>query len=160
MAAEHKQPVRGGMAWLTGLAAGATEAIAAKEDAIYPGVVVNAYLETAALRKTVAADEPLDEKFPMRIDRRPGEAFDLELTVWNYYRHPIEGSVAPRLPAGWKASPERSDYRLEPGRFHRRPFRVTIPPTAPAAEYEIGGKTRYRGHPVEEIHTHRVRVVR
>jgi hypothetical protein len=160
VAAEHEQPVRGGMAWVTGLAAGATKTIAAGEDVIYPGVVVNAYLETAALRKTVLADEPLDEKFPMRIDRRPGETFELELTVWDYYRHPIEGTVTPRLPAGWTASPETTDYRLEPGCFHRQRFRVTIPSTASEGEYDVGGQTFYNARPVEEIHSHRVRVIR
>jgi hypothetical protein len=94
----------------------------------------------------------------MRIDRKPGESFDLELTVWNYYRHPIRGTVEPRLPEGWRTSSRSGQYRLEPGGRLRTLFQVTIPRDSRPGVSDVGGYATYRGARVEEIQTSRVRV--
>jgi len=54
----------------------------------------------------------VDEKFRLEIPRKPGESFELELTVWNYYRHPIRGLLSPRLPQGWRPSQDRIPFAV------------------------------------------------
>jgi len=80
--------------------------------------------------------------------------------VWSYYRHPIEGSVTPRLPQGWQAKPGPQAFKVEPGKFQRFVFAVAIPADAPDGVHEVGGQTSYRGATVPEIHPQRVRVTR
>jgi alpha-galactosidase-like protein len=149
------------------MAAQATQILAAIEQPVYPGVVVNAFIgepgEIQQIRAIVpVANEPatsIDDKFRFEIERRPGESFDLELTVSNYYRHPIQGVLSPRLPEGWKAAQGPTNYSLEPGRWQRFLFTIQIPETAKVEEiYEVGGQTLYGGSPVKEIHASRVKL--
>ena len=149
------------------MAAQATQILAAIEQPVYPGVVVNAFIgepgEIQQIRAIVpVANEPatsIDDKFRFEIERRPGESFDLELTVSNYYRHTIQGVLSPRLPEGWKAAQGPTNYSLEPGRWQRFLFTIQIPETAKVEEiYEVGGQTLYGGSPVKEIHASRVKL--
>jgi len=157
-AAAHQGEAAGGLAWAAAKAALATRTIARQEPVLYPGVVVNAYLEPKEIREKTGPKEPLDEQFRFQIEKSPGDAFDIELTVWNYYRHVINGAVSPRLPAGWTVMPEQDSYAIPPGEFHRRVFRVTIPGSAAPGEFEVGGQTEYQRTLVPEIHRQRVRI--
>ena len=160
------RPLIGGNTWAVRQAADAARAIAASERPCYPGAVINAFIgepgEIAKIRAIVPKandySTTIDEKFRFQINRKPGEAFDLELTVWNYYRHPISGTVSPRLPEGWKASQGAVDFSLEPGRFGRALVTVTIPADAKPSVYTVGGQTHYQGQPVKEIHAQRISV--
>ena len=38
----------------------------------------------------------------------------MEITVCNYYRHSVSGTVSPRLPVGWVASPAQASLRCLP----------------------------------------------
>jgi hypothetical protein len=152
--------VAGGLAWASVLAARATSALAGVETPAYPGVVVNAYLEPRSVRQNADPAQPLDEKFPFEIERKAGSSFELELTVWNYYRHPIAGVVEPRLPAGWKATPERTAYAIEPGKFERYVYTVTVPGNTAPGLYPVGGVRNTASQSGNEIHTQRVRVTR
>ena len=100
----------------------------------------------------------IDDKFRFQIDRKAGETFDLELTVSNYYRHKIEGTVAPRLPDGWKAVQGPASYSLEPGRWQRFVFTIQIPESAKPETYSVGGQTQYQGSEIKEIHASRVKL--
>ena len=142
------------------LASIAARQIADVEGVIYPGVVINAYLEPRSVREGADPKQPLDEKFRFEIEKKPGESFELELTVWNYYRHLVEGSVRPRLPQGWQATPGPQAFKVEPGKFQRFVFTVNIHADAPDGVREVGGQTDYRGVQVPEIHAQRVRVTR
>ena len=151
-------------AWM---AAQATQVLAANERPIYPGVVINSFIgepgEIQKIRSIVpVADEPatsIDDKFRFEIERKPGETFELELTVSNYYRHKIQGALSPRLPEGWKAAQGPVNYSLEPGRWQRFLFKVQIPDVAKAEEtYSVGGQTLYQGSEVKEIHASRVKL--
>ena len=151
-------------AWM---AAQATQVLAATEQPIYPGVVVNAFIgepgEIQKIRSIVpVANEPatsIDDKFKFEIERKPGESFELELTVSNYYRHKIQGVLSPRLPEGWKAAQGPTQYSLEPGRWQRFLFSIQVPETAKVEEtYNVGGQTLYGGSPVQEIHASRVKL--
>ncbi len=151
-------------AWM---AAQATQSLAAIEQPMYPGVVVNAFIgepgEIQKIRSIVpVANEPatsIDDKFRFEIERKPGESFELELTVSNYYRHRIQGVLSPRLPEGWKVAQGPTNYSLEPGRWQRVLFTIQIPESAKVEEiYDVGGQTLYQGSPVKEIHASRVKL--
>lgn len=151
-------------AWM---AAQATHVLAAIEQPSYPGAVVNAFIgEPGEIRKirsiVPVANEPatsIDDKFRFEIERKPGESFELELTVSNYYRHRIQGVVSPRLPEGWKAAQAPTNYSIEPGRWQRFLFTIQISETAKVEEtYDVGGQTLYGGSPVQEIHASRVKL--
>ena len=83
-------------AWM---AAQATQVMAATERPMYPGIAINAFIgepgEIQEIRSIVpvANDRAtsIDGKFRFQFDRKPGESFELELTVSNYYRHQIQG---------------------------------------------------------------------
>jgi hypothetical protein len=160
----ERDPRLGRPAWM---AAQATQVLAAIEQPVYPGVVVNAFIgepgEIEKIRAIVpVANEPatsIDDKFRFEIERKPGESFDLELTVSNYYRHSIQGVLSPRLPEGWKATQGPTNYSLGPGRWQRFLFTIQIPETATVEEaYEVGGQTLYGGSPVKELHAPRVKL--
>jgi NPCBM-associated, NEW3 domain of alpha-galactosidase len=151
-------------AWM---AVQATQVLATSEQPIYPGVVINAFIgepgEIQKIRSIVpVANEPgtsIDDKFRFEIDRKPGESFELELTVSNYYRHRIQGVLSPHLPDGWKATQGPVNYSLAPGQWQRFLFTVQIPDTARAEEtYSVGGQTLYQGSEVKEIHASRVKL--
>ncbi len=140
--------------------------MAATEQPMYPGVVVNAFIgepgEIEKIRSIVpVANDPstsIDDKFRFQINRQPGDSFELELTISNYYRHKIQGMLSPRLPEGWKASPGPVDYSLEPGAWQRFVFTVQIPQNAPPETYSVGGQTQYQGKQIKEIHASRVKL--
>lgn len=150
-------------AWM---AAQATQAMAATEQPMYPGVVINAFIgepgEIQKIRSIVpVANDPstsIDDKFRFQIDRQPGDSFELELTVSNYYRHKIQGALSPRLPEGWKASPGPVNYSLEPGAWQRFVFTVQVPQNTPPETYSVGGQTQYQGNQIKEIHASRVKL--
>ena len=158
-AARFKKPASSGLASAAAAAGNAAAIIAAAEAPAYPGVAINAYLEPKSVRDGADPAKPLDEKFAFEITRKPGESFELELTVWDYYRHGIEGVVSPRLPNGWKAAPESAPYAVEPGKFQRFVFTVAIPADA-IGLCPVGAKTIYQGQLVNELHTQRVRVAK
>ncbi|HUW30334.1 MAG TPA: NEW3 domain-containing protein, partial [Planctomycetota bacterium] len=141
-------------------AATAARLVAAAEAVIYPGCVINAYLEPDKVRTGADPTKPLDENFKFQVDKKAGDEFRLELTVWNYYRHDFDGVVEPRLPDGWRCKPGSNEYSVKPGDFARFVFSVTIPAGCAAGEYTVGGKTIYDGTAVTEIHRQRVTVAR
>jgi len=122
--------------------------------------VINAYLEPDKVRTGADPTKPLDENFKFQVDKKAGDEFRLELTVWNYYRHDFDGVVEPRLPDGWRCKPGSNEYSVKPGDFARFVFSVTIPAGCAAGEYTVGGKTIYDGTAVTEIHRQRVTVAR
>jgi len=155
-----------GLAWATKLAADATQALAAAETPCYPGLVINAYIGSTGEIAKIRATKPelnkqetrIDAQFRFQIDAKPGESFELELTVRDFYRHPIKGTVAPRLPGGWKATPAKADYSVQPAEFQRFMFTVTVPADAKPGIYPLGGQTGYQDQTIAEIHTQRVNV--
>ena len=70
----------------------------------------------------------------------PGEAFTLDLTVWNGGPGPLTvRRLQPELPAGWNAAPVDSASRpsgsvIAPGELYLRRFRVTVPADAALTE--------------------------
>jgi NPCBM-associated, NEW3 domain of alpha-galactosidase len=154
------------MGWALWLATQATQGLAAVENPVYPGVVVNAFVgEPGEIRKirsiVPVANDPstsIDDKFRFEIEREAGETFELELTVCNYYRHKIAGTMAPRLPEGWQATPAHVSYSLEPGKRQRFLFSVQIPQGAESQTYPLGGRTQYNGTEIQEIHASRVKL--
>jgi len=154
----QKKSAGSGLAASARAAAYAAKTIAADEQPALPGVVINAYLEPRSVREGADPAKPLDERFAFEIARKPGESFDLELTVWNYYRHPISGEVSPRPPDGWTATPGPAAYSVPPGEFQRFTFTVSIPADAKPGVYTVGGTTAWQNRAAEEIHTQRVKV--
>jgi NPCBM-associated, NEW3 domain of alpha-galactosidase len=101
----------------------------------------------------------IDEKFRFQIARKPGDPFEMELTVLDYYRHPITGTLTPRLPDGWTASPASASYGVEPGKWQRFNFKVTIPGDAEAGTLvNVGAQTAYQGATIQEIHPSRIQL--
>ncbi len=151
----------------TWLAVQATQRLAASEKPTYPGVVINTFIgepgEIGKIRSIVpVANDPatsIDDKFRFQIDRKSGESFQMELTISNYYRDKIEGVLTPRVPEGWRAAPASATYSLAPGRSQRFLFDVKIPEAVQAETYSAGGKTRFNGTDVNEIHSSRVKVM-
>ena len=160
------RPLIAGNTWAVELAAEAVKTIAAIEPPCYPGAVVDAFIGEPGEVARIRAIQPkerdysttIDEKFRFQIDRKPGDSFDLELTVWNFYRHTIAGTVRPRLPEGWQASRQAIDFSLEPGTRERALLSVTISPGTRPGVHSVGGTTILNGRTVAEIHPQRVNV--
>jgi len=144
--------------WAASQAASATTSLAATETPAYPGLTIDAFLEPKKVRDNADPKQPVDERFPLEIAKKPGDAFDLELTVWNFYRHALSGTLSPRLPQGWTSATPDAAFNVEPGKFARFVFSVRVAADAKADLFSIGGKTLYRGQTVTEIHPQRVRV--
>ncbi|HET7238351.1 MAG TPA: hypothetical protein VFI76_04955, partial [Terrimicrobiaceae bacterium] len=152
------------MGWALSLAAQATQDIASVETVAIPGLVINTFIgtpgEIQGIRSTVPVRDQrstsIDDKFRFEIDRRPGETFEMEITVCNYYRHSISGTVSPRLPVGWVASPGQASYSVAAGQRQRFIFTIGIPPSVGGQKYFVGGKTQYNGQEVREIHASRI----
>lgn len=146
------------------LAAKATASMAGSEAPLYPGVAIDAMIgepgEIEKIRAIVpVANKPettIDEKFRFQIDRKPGDSFELELTIRNYYHHRIDGSVTPRAPDSWQASPTSANYSVEPGKWQRFLFNVSIPTDAKKGVISVGGQTPYSGATVQELHPGRI----
>jgi len=153
-----QKPDAPGLTWATLQAATAARALAANEELDYPGVVVNAFLDPKTIRALDPNKELIDAKFALEAAKKPGETFDLELTVWDFYRHPIKGTVSPRLPTGWKAVPESVPFSAEPGQFQCFIFTVTVPTDVKGGVQTVGGRTTYQGREISEIHAQRIRV--
>ena len=167
--AEHLAQIAGHdptMAWPALLAAKMTEALAEAEEPCYPGAVINAYIgepgEIAKIRATVPVagknETSVDNQFRFQIARKPGDTFELELTVYDYFRHNFSGTLTPRLPAGWQASPASAAYSVEPGQLQRFKFTVTIPADAKPGIIPVGGQTTYNGATVQELHPQRIQL--
>ena len=152
------------MGWALSLAAQATQQIVPVETLAYPGVVVNTFIGTPGEIQAIRSITPvrdqmstsIDDKFRFEIDRMPGQTFEMEITVCNYYRHSISGTVSPRLPVGWVASPAQASYSVAAGQRQRFLFTVAIPQSVGGQKYSVGGKTQYNGQEVREIHTSRI----
>ena len=162
---EHQGPaLASGLSWATRLVADATAALAAEEKPAYPGVAAVAFVAppggAAKIRATMPVrnkrETAIDPQFQFRLPRKPGESFDLELTTWNFYSHPIEGVMTPRLPEGWTTAEGPLKFLLEPGRFVRHVFTVTIPASPARGTFSIGGTIRFGGQLLPEIHASRV----
>ena len=159
-------PSSDGNAWPPAVALAAVKGLAQAEQPCYPGVVIDAFIgepgEVAKIRAVVPKlndyTTTIDEKFRFQIDRKAGDSFDLELTVWDEYRHPIEGVLRPRLPEGWTADRAEIPFDVKPGEFQRTLLTVTIAAGARGGLYTVGGQTVYRGQTVQEIHPERIRV--
>ncbi len=153
-------------AWALALAARATEHLAAAEAPMFPGVAVSVFIGEPGEIAKVRSIEPvkdkretsIDDHFRFQIDRKAGESFEAELTVTNYYKHKIEGKVAPRLPEGWTAQEGAQPYALEPGQRARFVFTVDIPKGAKRGVHAVGGATEYNDRSVQEIHPSRVKL--
>jgi hypothetical protein len=154
------------MAWPLVLAARATQAIASAEAPVYPGVTVSAFIGEPGEIERIRAIIPeknkretsIDDKFRFEIERKPGDPFEIELTVSNYTNHKIEGKMEPRLPQGWKVKEGSQSYSLEPGQRARFVFHVEIPQGTKSDTYSVGGVTRYQGREISEIHPSRVKL--
>jgi hypothetical protein len=152
------------MGWAFSLAAQATQDITVVERLTYPGVVINTFIgtpgEIQGIRSTTPARDQMstsiDDKFRFEIDRMPGQTFEMEMTVCNYYRHGIAGTVSPRLPVGWVASPAQASYSVAAGQRQRFMFTIAVPQSVGAQQYLVGGKTQYNGEEVREIHASRI----
>ncbi len=152
------------MGWALSLAAQATQDITSVETVAIPGLVINTFIgtpgEIQGIRSTVPVRDQrstsIDDKFRFEIDRRPGETFEMEITVCNYYRHSVSGTVSPRLPVGWVASPGQASYSVAAGQRQRFMFTIAIPPSVGGQKYSVGGKTQYSGQEVREIHASRI----
>ena len=152
------------MGWALSLAAQATQQIVPVETLAYPGVVVNTFIGTPGEIQAIRSITPvrdqmstsIDDKFRFEIDRMPGQTFEMEITVCNYYRHSISGTVSPRLPVGWVASPAQASYSVAAGQRQRFMFTIAIPQSVGGQKYSVGGKTQYNGQEVREIHASRI----
>jgi hypothetical protein len=152
------------MGWALSLAAQATQDIVPVEALAYPGVVINTFIGTPGEIQGIRSITPardqmstsIDDKFRFEIDRLPGQTFEIEITVCNYYRHSVSGTVSPRLPLGWVASPGQASYSVPAGQRQRFMFTVAIPQSVGGQKYFVGGKTQYNGQEVREIHTARI----
>ncbi len=80
----------------------------------------------------------------------------MEITVCNYYRHGVSGTVSPRLPVGWVASPAQASYSVSAGQRQRFMFTVGTPQSVGSQKYFVGGKTQYNGQEIREIHPSRI----
>lgn len=154
------------LAWAASLAAEATRSLASQESPITPGAVINAFVaplgSAVKIRETrPIANKPttkIDAQFPMQISARAGGSFDLELTLWNFYQHPIDGLLTPRLPAGWKSAQPPQSYSVSPGGLNRFVFTITIPADIKPGLYQVGGQMDYLGQTLHEIHAQRVKI--
>jgi hypothetical protein len=154
------------MAGATRLAARATREIVATEAPIYPGAAINAYIgepgQIEKIRSTVSVpnkpDTGIDVQFRFQIDRKAGDSFEMELTMNNFYRHPISGMLTPRLPEGWTAKEGPMSYNLEPGKRQRFIFNVQVPADAKTGVYPVGGGTTFNGAQVVELHPSRIKL--
>jgi PA14 domain/Divergent InlB B-repeat domain len=152
------------MGWALSLAAQATQDIVPVETLAYPGVVINTFIGTPGEIQGIRSITPardqmstsIDDKFRFEIDRRPGESFEMEITVCNYYRHSVSGTVSPRLPVGWVASPAQASYSVPAGQRQRFMFTVATPQSVGAQKHFVGGKTQYNGQEIREIHASRI----
>ena len=141
-----------------------TQDIAPVETLAYPGVVINTFIGTPGEIQGIRSITPvrdqmstsIDDKFRFEIDRLPGQTFEMEITVCNYYRHGISGTVSPRLPVGWVASPAQASYSVAAGQRQRFMFTVAIPQSVGGQKYSVGGKTQYNGQEVRELHPSRI----
>ncbi len=155
-----------GLNWAAELAAKAAVVVAGADTVDFPGVVVNAFIgepgEIAKIRGIVPVPNDLnttiDEKFRLEVERKATETIELELTVWNHYRHPVAVAVAPRVPDGWKAEGKPLSGTIAPGAFLRGVMTVTIPGSAASGIYTLGGTATFSGGAVTEIHPQRVKV--
>ena len=152
------------MGWALSLAAQATRDIAPVETLAFPGLVINTFIGTPGEIQTIRSTVPvrdqrstsIDDKFRFEIDRRPGESFEMEITVCNYYRHGVSGTVSPRLPVGWVASPAQASYSVSAGQRQRFMFTVGTPQSVGSQKYFVGGKTQYNSQEIREIHPSRI----
>jgi len=124
----------------------------------YPGVMVRVALDTAAIRNNTPANQPLDEQFAPQVSKKPGDTFELEMTVYNWTRSSISGRMSPVVPDGWQARDAAFAYDVPPRKFARFLTTVSIPRNAAPQVYPVGASTEYRGSRIRELHTHRVKV--
>ena len=130
----------------------------------FPGLVINTFIGTPGEIQTIRSTVPvrdqrstsIDDKFRFEIDRRPGESFEMEITVCNYYRHSVSGTVSPRLPVGWVASPAQASYSVAAGQRQRFMFTVATPQSVGSQKHFVGGRTQFNGQEVREIHPSRI----
>jgi len=89
-------------------------------------------LSNALLRASLIRVEALSEAETVV----PGQAFELEVRIWNGGFRPLElATMEPLLPAGWSAEPRDSlPATLEEGEIARRRFVVTVAPDAEPSE--------------------------
>jgi len=166
-AARQDADAAGRMRTLADWVAGDAANLAAKESPALPGVAVNAFIgdpgEIQRIRTTEVKgpDFPLvDAQFRYEIPKKAGESFSLELSIWNYYRHPISGKLRPHLPEGWAADGGEKAFSLQPGEFARCEFTVSISAGAAPGTYRVGGVAVCLGQEIGELHASRVRVER
>lgn len=167
MAAKQDAKAGDRMRRVSGWMAEAALRVAEVEQPAFPGVALNAFIgdagEIAKIRATnvTAPEYPLvDPKFRYEIPKRAGETFELELTVWNYYRHPVEARVSPRLPEGWTTSEKEKSVSLQPGEKARMVYAVTIPADCAEKTYTVGGLGRFENAAFQELHASRIKVVK
>lgn len=129
---------------------------AASEPKWYPGVMVRVALDTSAIRKNTPPTQPLDEKFDPQVSKKAGDSVELEITVYNWTKTGLKGSVSPSLPDGWKADHAAFDYAVAPMKFARFSALVAVPASAGAGIYKLGAQTTFKGAVQHEIHAHRV----
>ena len=131
---------------------------AATEKPWYPGVMLRVALDTSAIRQKTPAGQPLDEQFQPQIGKKPGDPVEVEMTVYNWTKAMLTGSLTPVLPPGWKPAQDRFDYTVEPMKFARFTTTTIVPPDAADGLYPIGVQTEYKATTQRELHTYRVEV--
>ncbi|MGA2617980.1 MAG: NEW3 domain-containing protein [Thermoguttaceae bacterium] len=153
---------------LVTLAAKAVIAMARQETPMPLGVVVNAYVgapgELEKLRATVPVrDKPetrIDANVRFQLEAKAGSLVELEITVRNFADHPLQGTVAPRLPGNWtvEAGPAEHACTVESGKFDRIRLSVRIPPGTRPGVYPVSARLRKDGRTIAAIHQPRVEV--
>ena len=152
-----------------GTAALASQSLLPSETVIDPGCALNAFIgdvgEIEKIRgvhfKWGDSAWPFYEaRFRSQIPKKAGDAFELELNLWNFYRHPIQATMAPKLPDGWTAVPAKPQdgSLLAPGKFARVLYTVTIPAGTKAGIYPIDGTTTYDGKTQSSVLPQRIQI--
>jgi len=127
----------------------------------YPGVMIRVEADTAAIRRNTPADKPLDEQFAAQVTHQAGETVELEITVYNWTREPLTGTVVPVLPDGWSVTSDSAksvDVNAAPRRFTRGSIVVAIPNDAKPGVYTLGACLPYKNTDCRELHAQRVEV--
>ncbi len=140
------------------LAEQTTQYIVNTTEKWYPGLMLRVALDTTPIRQKTAADQPLDEQFDPQVNKKPGDTVEVEMTVYNWTKETINGSLSPVLPPEWKSADKQFAYTVEPMKFARFTTIVTIPVDCVDGVYKIGVRSGYKYTVQRELHTYRVSV--
>jgi len=98
----------------------------------------------------------LDERFDPQVEKKPGEAVELEITLYNWRAEKIAGVLHPTVPAGWVVELTDLAYEVEPQKFARHVVRISIPHDAAPGTYSLGATTIFKESEQRELHPQRM----